>query len=248
VALDPDAEVVFLWPEVDLDPGEAEVLSLVLPQLSYFGRAESWCTARLSPGWVPLSYGRWAQSDHARGEMMAEINCVTMNGDHIADGQEPVRVLLPHPVAWEEWSYGRKAKRPDPPWNLLAETADLHAERWRDPPGSRWNTYLRPADAFAVEDRRGCIERKAQPLTVGRYALDGSVLPLFQETLTLGSWCAIPFRGPMADRTAARYRGFSVARQGMGHLCATTAMPLSSRRTRTATGALTIRPCIPGVD
>jgi hypothetical protein len=32
----------------------------------------------------------------------------------------------------------------------LIETVDLHAERWSDPPGSLWVTYLRPANAFAV--------------------------------------------------------------------------------------------------
>jgi CRISPR-associated protein Csb2 len=93
---------------------------------------------------------------------------------------------MPHPTAWKEWSYGRRARRPDPPWNLLAETADLHAERWSDPPGSRWITYLRPADAFAVQEWQRHIQRKARPLTVARYALDGSVLPLVQETLAVG--------------------------------------------------------------
>jgi CRISPR-associated protein Csb2 len=68
----------------------------------------------------------------------------------------------------------------------LAETADVHAERWSDPPGSRWVTYLRPADAFAVQARHRRIDRKVGPLTVARYALDGCVLPLVQETLALG--------------------------------------------------------------
>jgi CRISPR-associated protein Csb2 len=118
--------------------------------------------------------------------MISEINCIRMNGDHIHDGQEPVCVLLPHPIAWQEWSYGRKAKRLNPPWNMLAEAADVHAERWRDPPGSRWVTYLRPADAFAVQERRRRIDRKVGPLTVARYAFDGTVLPLAQETFALG--------------------------------------------------------------
>jgi CRISPR-associated protein Csb2 len=160
-----------------------EVLSLVLWQLSYFGRAESWCTVRLSHGSVPFDYGRWAETDYATGEMMTEINCVPMDGTHISHGQEPVHVLMPPPTAWKEWSYGRKAKPPYPLWNLLAETADLHAEHWSDPPSSRWITYLRPANAFAVQERQRRIERKARPLIVARCALDGVVLPLVQETL-----------------------------------------------------------------
>jgi CRISPR-associated protein Csb2 len=130
-----DAQVIFLWPEVTLDTCEEEALFLVLSQLSYFGRAESWCTARLSPGWVPLDHRRWAQIDHATAELMNQTNCLPMEGDHIPDGQEPVRVLMPHPTAWQERNYGRKAKRPDMSWDLLAETAALHAERWSVPPG-----------------------------------------------------------------------------------------------------------------
>jgi CRISPR-associated protein Csb2 len=64
--------------------------------------------------------------------MITEVNCVLMDGDLISTGQEPVRVLMPHPTTWKEWSYGRKAKPPDPLWNLLAEMADVHAEQLFD--------------------------------------------------------------------------------------------------------------------
>jgi CRISPR-associated protein Csb2 len=186
VALGPEAEVVFLWPEVKLDRSEEQTLHLVLSHLVYFGRAESWCVAQLSTKWRPLDNERWAQIDTATGEVMAETNCIPLNGGGMPHGQEPVRVLSAHPTTWNAWQYGRRAKRPDPPWNLLAETADLHAERWSDPPGSRWVTYLRPADAFAVQERRRRIDWKARPLSMARYALDGTVLPLVQETLALG--------------------------------------------------------------
>ena len=41
-----------------------------------------------------------------------------------------------YPGTWNTWSYSKKAVRPDPPWNLLAETADLHAEMWCHPPAT----------------------------------------------------------------------------------------------------------------
>lgn len=185
VALAPDAEVVFLWPEVSLDSSEERTLHLVLSHLAYFGRAESWCVARLSKEWEPLDNERWAQIDKRTGEVMAETNCIPLNGGSIPHGKEPVRVLSAHPVTWNAWHYGKRAKRSDPPWNLLAETADLHAERWSDPPGSRWLMYLRPADAFAVKGTRR-VARKTGSFTVARYALDGTVLPLVQETISLG--------------------------------------------------------------
>jgi CRISPR-associated protein Csb2 len=186
VALAPDAEVVFLWPEVSLDSNEERTLHLVLSHLVYFGRAESWCVARLSKEWEPLTNQRWAQIDKRTGELMAETNCIPLNGGSIPHGREPIRVLSAHPGTWNAWHYGKRAKHPDPPWNLLAETADLHAERWSDPPGSRWLMYLRPADAFAAKSTWRRVTRKTGPFTVARYALDGTVLPLVQETLSLG--------------------------------------------------------------
>jgi len=79
-----------------------------------------------------------------------------------------------------------KARRHDPPGNLLAETADLHAERWSDPPGSRWVAYLRPDDAFAVNATHPPTKRRSRSFSVARYALDGTVLPLLQGMLSLG--------------------------------------------------------------
>jgi CRISPR-associated protein Csb2 len=201
VALDPAAEVVFLWPEATLDVAEERTLRLVLSQLGYFGRAESWCAAQLSEGWEPQGDGAWARIDRATGEIMAETNCSPLNGSGIPDGKEPVRVLAADPDTWDKWSYGKKTGRPVPPWNLLAETADLHHERWSDPPGSRWLTYLRPADAFAVSGKRQRPLRQASGFTVARYALDGTVLPLIQETLSLGELARRYLQGRYGKQT-----------------------------------------------
>jgi CRISPR-associated protein Csb2 len=194
IALDPTAEAVFLWPETTLNAEEEQTLRLVLSQLNYFGRAESWCTAQLSDGWELRGDGTWSQLDKATGEVMTKINCVPLNESSAPNGTEPVRVLAANPDTWNQWSYGKKRGRPDPPWNLLAETADLHAERWSDPPGSRWLTYLRPTDAFAGKPalnlrHKATVRRAgrtANTPTVVRYAIDGTVLPLIQETLSLG--------------------------------------------------------------
>lgn len=174
VALDPKAEVVIAWPDATLEPDEEQAARLLLSQLNYFGRAESWCSARVvdNGDWRSLPGKVCGWLDVETGEVPEESETANT---------EPVRVLAPDPETWDGWSYGKKAVRPDPPWNLLAETADLHRERWSDPPGSRWLTYLRPSDAFAVEAK---ARRAAEspPVHVARYALDGKVLPLLTET------------------------------------------------------------------
>lgn len=69
--------------------------------------------------------------------------------------------------------------------NLLAETADLHAERWSDPPGSRWVAYARPRDCFQPTITQKPRRAMSRRYTVARYALDGRVLPLVQQTLSV---------------------------------------------------------------
>ena len=129
VSLAHDAELVFHWADANLTD-ERQSLALLISQLSYFGRAESWCAARLLSEFDP----KW-------------INCEPRSA---GVGEESVRVLTADPATWNKWAFkDKKIIRPDPLWNLLAETADLHLERWSDPPGSKWVDYARRADCFA---------------------------------------------------------------------------------------------------
>lgn len=171
VSLPPDADVVFHWADASLTDEERQTLSLLLSQLGYFGRAESWCAARLL-----------TEFDATR------LNCVPGS----AACKESVRVLAADPESWNGWSFtDRKIVSPDPKWNLLAETADLHLERWSDPPGSKWVTYSRPTDCFAPRQ----TPRPVSPgdaktaFVVARFVLDVSEgrrpLPLVTETLPL---------------------------------------------------------------
>ncbi len=171
VSLAHDAEVVFHWPEANLTDGRP-TLALLLSQLGYFGRAESWCDARLL-----------SEYDTKR------LNCAP--GPTLA-GKESVRVLAADPTTWNGWAFkDKKIVRPDPSWNLLAETADLHLERWSDPPGSKWVNYARPAECFAPRRAPRLVppgDAKSDYI-VARFVLDVAEgrrpLPLVTETLPL---------------------------------------------------------------
>jgi CRISPR-associated protein Csb2 len=166
ISLDPKADVVFHWPDAALSEDGERTLGLLLSQLGYFGRAESWCAARLhsDPG------------DHP--------NCTRESREG-----EPVRVLTADPATWNGWAFGGKIPHPNPKWNLLAETADLHQERWSDPPGSKWVTYFRPADCFAPRPspRPVAPGDAKSDFTVARFVLDVAEgrrpLPLVTQTL-----------------------------------------------------------------
>src|SRR5207248_963741 len=110
-------EMIVQWPGVDLTDETRAALARLLSGLTYLGRAESWCDARLLP--EPASF---------------QPNCVPAT-----DGGVPV--LVPDPEGWSGWDYSKKIRRPEPAWNLLAETADVQAARWTIPPGAMWTRY-----------------------------------------------------------------------------------------------------------
>ncbi len=139
---------------------------MVLSRLGYLGRAESWAVARLAPDFDP-----------------ANLNCSPGPSE---TRLETTRVLVPDPENWNTWTYKDKnVIKPIPLWNLLAETADMHHERWSDPPGSRWIVYARSTNCFRVEPKPHPSYAPRLMPTIARYSLDGPVLPLVQATLPL---------------------------------------------------------------
>ena len=171
VSLAHDAEVVFHWADANLTDGGERSHCCYRNSVSSDGR---------NPG---APHRILPEFDSSR------INCKAGSN---ASGQESVRVLTADPETWKEWDFrDKKIVRPDPPWNLLAETADLHLERWSDPPGSKWVTYARLADCFAPRPapRRVSPGDAKTEYIAARYALDvarGLVpLPLVANTLPL---------------------------------------------------------------
>jgi CRISPR-associated protein Csb2 len=181
------------------DTENQETLGQVLDRLGYFGRAESWAEARLLPDF--------------------DAKCINCRPERVGVGQESVRVLAADPQKWQAWDYtDKKIPRPDPLWNLLAETADMHHEKWSDPPGSQWITYARPADCFAPWPAAGRQRPAAAGgFTTARFALDGPVLPLVTETLPL----AEDVRGELLRRCRGvlRQRGVEADRLALAGHC-----------------------------
>lgn len=176
VAIDKHKEVVFLWSDVDLLKEEQLLLAKLLENLSFFGRAESWCDARLISG------------EELNG-LIEKANCQPLinsqNDSH--SNQEIVRVLCPDPETAFTNEYTPKVKVPlyDPDWHLCMETLELHKKKFSDPPGSKWVQYLRQADCFSDDHANNNYADKWPNYTIARYMIDASVLPLVQETLPL---------------------------------------------------------------
>ncbi len=148
-----DATLKISW-RVELSPAAFMLFAELAEHLSYLGRAESWVTATLTPS--PLA----AES----------TNCQPSEGPELGVDAEPITLLAPMTTTdfstWlqgqveseqsETWATegrkGRKGHNPAPPPLLpidlidcmLRSTADLRAQGWSCPPGSRKLLYTRP--------------------------------------------------------------------------------------------------------
>ncbi len=176
VCVERDKEVLVSWPDASLAPQERTLLSGLLERFGYLGRAESWCEARLLED----------ETSHL------SINCCPLErNETLAPNQEIARVLCLDPRKAFSADHVRPSKankkRPayDPAWNLAIETAQIHTEKWSDPPGSRWMTYVRPSDCFHPFSKPTGKTERNSGMKVARYALHSTVLPLTTTTLPL---------------------------------------------------------------
>jgi CRISPR-associated protein Csb2 len=161
ISVSPDAQLLWLWPDIVLDERERELLSGLLTALGTFGRAESWCEATLLSEEESRSLAEEASDGlgHKSRSMSTEADLT---------GLETTRLLLP--------ATGTDAGELFE--TLKVETGTMRQRKQLEPTGSRWVTYTRPRNI--LQPRRGSPARpKVKKLyTVARFALSSSVLPL----------------------------------------------------------------------
>lgn len=167
VALRPQDELLWLWPEASLDEADRGALSMLLAALGTFGRAESWCEAEL--------LGEEEAKECSANK--AEINSRLFDQAGSLAGQETFRLLMP-----------QENLKPDELMRVLdTETSAMRKDKQLEPTGTRWLTYTRPAGILTP--RRFQQERtqsKTRTVTVARFALNSTVLPLAQDAMPFG--------------------------------------------------------------
>lgn len=159
-ALEKDQEVRLIWPDAVMDHEVMNILAGLLKGLTYLGRAESWCQARVD-------------------EDPPEPNCHPLESGHdVPEGNKVIRVLAAAPV-----EAGRLLEA------LMVEIADLRSKQKRlNPPHSSWVSYAQSQDSLAVVQVKPYIARrmKDSPVVAARFALDRQPLPPVQDTLLVG--------------------------------------------------------------
>ncbi len=153
IAVAREASVICCWRETELTAEDQLALSALLTALNTLGRAESWCEAVL----------------------LSELPAVEFNSEPYQAGlslmkRETMKLLLPDSTRADIYNI------------LKTETAAMRRAKMLEPEGTRWVTYLRHADAFAVKPRRAVIAKESS-VQVARFALDANVLPLVRSAL-----------------------------------------------------------------
>jgi CRISPR-associated protein Csb2 len=199
--LDRDAELIAIWPAVELSGAQRHLAAHLLERIGYLGRAESWADARIAdPGCGKINAGPRA---------LAEQDILTDAGDvlrlHNDGASVPFDATLPAtPQRWTEIRGGlleglkakknereiAKATLPERLADALAiDTSDWRKAGWSSPPPLRKVVYDRPAVGPLPSGRA------ARPITspdkqpghpeAARFVLAGRPQPCIEETLRI---------------------------------------------------------------
>ncbi|HMX27765.1 MAG TPA: type I-U CRISPR-associated protein Csb2, partial [Blastocatellia bacterium] len=145
--------VICCWQETDLAAEDRAALRSLLTALNTLGRAESWCEAALL---ADLPQIKFNSQPYQPGQSLAQ--------------KETMKLLLPDPMRSGIYE------------TLITETSTMRKAKMLEPDGTRWVTYWRDADAFAIKSKRSSRIRENN-VSIARFALDSTVLPLVQDAL-----------------------------------------------------------------
>lgn len=202
--LPPGAPVVVAWPEVELAPALCSGLATLLDRVGYLGRAESWVAAKV---------GTASPEDFNAAPLMHEgqlpdgaelVRVLAPESPTAYAAWRERRIAELRAQALEKKGAKARAKGGTPPTALSAkeaaeiekelpigifealqaDTGELRKAGWSQAPGSAWQDYARPAEAFVVTPPR-TAQRPAPRAFVARYEVSSAVLPQITETVSV---------------------------------------------------------------
>jgi CRISPR-associated protein Csb2 len=199
--LDRDAELIAIWPTVELSEAQRDLAAHLLERIGYLGRAESWVNARIADA--------GSNRINAGPRELVDQDNLTDGGGVLRWGNDsasvPFEATLPlTPQRWttirgdllenlrakkSEWEVAR-ATLPERLADALAiDTSDWRKAGWSSPPPLRKVVYDRPAVGPLPRGRatKPTVSRDEQPgyPEVARFALAGRPQPRIEETLRI---------------------------------------------------------------
>jgi CRISPR-associated protein Csb2 len=153
-------EKILMGFDSNLTGESSQDLSDLLTELNYFGRSESWVSAKVA-GETPN----------------IEWNCIPVSSETSDKKGKIVRVAcLRSPE-----DYDRLSHRPSCGWleAVYLTTKDLLEEGWSDPPALEWKNYLMHSHPSKILSRKRPFQARFR---CAKYALSSRVLPRVQDT------------------------------------------------------------------
>lgn len=195
--LSPDAPVVFGWPGLTLMQAEQDLLDALLAALGYFGRAESWVSARRE-AWphgfncLPTAADAPAvdpETGEVLGQVMRVLTPVTAARYTAVRAEHLQRLAAATPARSKSKS---PADRPDLPEHwldaLAVDTATLQAAGWSLPPVAEPVAYRAQTGLQTLARRQALRPRMADGAlpTAARFIVYGKPLPRAEAALRVG--------------------------------------------------------------
>lgn len=185
VVIDPSEWIRVIWQQVELGEAERRLLTDLLRNLSYFGRAESWVEARVGAAYDGAAPS--AQPAHGGFEGdddLVRLLCPMTAGDYNRWRSEQRADADGAPAKRGKGGAGKGSQPADLLTALHADTAALRREGWSQPPGSQWIAYRLSATAFRSTSPVAHMAAGVRTLpTIARFALASDVRPRLTDAL-----------------------------------------------------------------
>jgi CRISPR-associated protein Csb2 len=203
VRVETNEPLIAVWENVQLEPREEQLLAILLHNLGFLGRTESWAESALLTDWK------------------GNINCLSSElalDTETGEIREPVRLITPmasdeyrkwhsETIASLDWeSMKRKVHQqlkktlPEKLIDALRlETGDIQAAGWSQPPGAKFVTYQRPYDCFRAQTKPRILhvisDTPGRSNNSVRIALHGKPLPRIEDAVRVGEWLRMGLMG-----------------------------------------------------
>lgn len=167
-------EIQVVWQKVDLNPEQSQLLERLCENLSYLGRAESWCEISLVPQ-PPLDCNVTPLANDEVTAADTTLSLVPLSSQELEVFQTTLsQVPKPKRAKWQI------------PQDILQvlelDIGDLHRQGWHGVPGARWATYKM---GHIPVQTASFAHSRTRP-TVARFDLAAKVLPPLTEVLRVG--------------------------------------------------------------
>jgi CRISPR-associated protein Csb2 len=201
-ALSEDARVNVVWRKLDLSEGEINLLEQLCSFVGYMGRSESWVDItllkpRLSESFPNLDQESSSISDYSSDSEASKAHRRAIpTNSAIPPGITPIKTLAPLSLTelvqfqtdMAALKLPKVVKQTVPSTMLEAlelDVGQMKKQGWSGIPGTKWCEYIiqepQQPKQFATSKQDGNTR-----LTYARFAIAGSVLPLFKDAVSVG--------------------------------------------------------------